>query len=147
MNKVIIIGRLTRDCEVRVNNDKSVARFSVAVDRKFKNNEGKYDADFINCVAFGKVADFISNYFSKGMKIGITGHIQTGSFTNNAGQKVYTTDVIVDEAEFVESKNSTGNTAPAQEKPQESSQTTPSTSADGFVNDFVDCPDDELPFL
>ena len=145
MNKAIIIGRLTRDCEVRVNNDKTVARFSVAVDRKFKNNEGKYDADFINCVAFGKVADFISNYFSKGMKIGITGHIQTGSFTNNAGQKVYTTDVIVDEAEFVESKNNNaGNTT--QETPKETAQTPPSTSADGFVDGFVDCPDDELPF-
>jgi single-strand DNA-binding protein len=145
MNKAILIGRLTRDCEVRVNNDKTVARFSLAVDRRFKNNEGKTEADFINCVAFGKVAEFISNYFFKGMKIGVVGHIQTGSFTNNAGQKVYTTDVVVDEAEFVESKNNNaGNTT--QETPKETTQTPPSTSADGFVDGFVDCPDDELPF-
>ena len=96
MNKVILIGRLTKDPEIRYTNDSAFARFSVAVDRKFKNSEVKYDADFINCVAFSKQAEFIEKYFHKGMKIGLEGHIQTGSFTNRDGQKVYTTDVIVE---------------------------------------------------
>lgn len=106
MNCVNLVGRLTKDVDLRQNGDSSVARFTIAVDRKFKNAEGHYDADFIPCVSFGKNADFIAKYFSKGMKIGITGHIQTGSYTNKDGQKVYTTDVIVDSSEFIESKGS-----------------------------------------
>ena len=108
MNKVIIIGRFTRDPEIKYTtgeNATATARFSLAVNRRFKNKEGNYDADFINCVAFGKTAEFIEKYFSKGMAIGITGRIQTGSYTNKEGQKVYTTDVVVEETEFVESKN------------------------------------------
>lgn len=108
MNKVIIIGRFTRDPEVKYStgeNATATARFSLAVNRRFKNKEGNYDADFINCVAFGKTAEFIEKYFTKGMAIGITGRIQTGSYTNKEGQKVYTTDVVVEETEFVESKN------------------------------------------
>ena len=108
MNKVIIIGRLTRDPEIKYTtgeNATATARFSLAVNRRFKNKEGNYDADFINCVAFGKTAEFIEKYFTKGMAIGITGRIQTGSYTNKEGQKVYTTDVVVEETEFVESKN------------------------------------------
>ena len=108
MNKVIIIGRFTRDPEIRYTtgeNATATARFSLAVNRRFKNKEGNYDADFINCVAFGKTAEFIEKYFTKGMAIGITGRIQTGSYTNKEGQKVYTTDVVVEETEFVESKN------------------------------------------
>ena len=108
MNKVIIIGRFTRDPEIKYStgeNATATARFSLAVNRRFKNKEGNYDADFINCVAFGKTAEFIEKYFTKGMAIGITGHIQTGSYTNKEGQKVYTTDVVVEETEFVESKN------------------------------------------
>lgn len=108
MNKVIIIGRFTRDPEIKYTtgeNATATARFSLAVNRRFKNKEGNYDADFINCVAFGKTAEFIEKYFTKGMAIGITGRIQTGSYTNKEGQKVYTTDVIVEETEFVESKN------------------------------------------
>ena len=108
MNKVIIIGRFTRDPEVKYTtgeNATATARFSLAVNRRFKNKEGNYDADFINCVAFGKTAEFIEKYFTKGMAIGITGRIQTGSYTNKEGQKVYTTDVVVEETEFVESKN------------------------------------------
>ena len=108
MNKVIIIGRFTRDPEIKYStgeNATATARFSLAVNRRFKNKEGNYDADFINCVAFGKTAEFIEKYFSKGMAIGITGRIQTGSYTNKEGQKVYTTDVVVEETEFVESKN------------------------------------------
>lgn len=105
MNSVCLCGRMTKDPDYRQNGESSVVRFSVAVDRKFKNAEGKYEADFINCVAFSKTADFISKYFSKGMRIGVTGRIQTGSYTNRDGQKVYTTDVVVDTAEFIESKN------------------------------------------
>lgn len=108
MNKVIIIGRFTRDPEIKYTtgeNATATARFSLAVNRRFKNKEGNYDADFINCVAFGKTAEFIEKYFTKGMTIGITGRIQTGSYTNKEGQKVYTTDVVVEETEFVESKN------------------------------------------
>ena len=108
MNKVIIIGRFTRDPEIKYStgeNATATARFSLAVNRRFKNKEGNYDADFINCVAFGKTAEFIEKHFTKGMAIGITGRIQTGSYTNKEGQKVYTTDVVVEETEFVESKN------------------------------------------
>ena len=108
MNKVIIIGRFTRDPEIKYTtgeNATATARFSLAVNRRFKNKEGNYDADFINCVAFGKTAEFIEKYFIKGMAIGITGRIQTGNYINKEGQKVYTTDVVVEETEFVESKN------------------------------------------
>ena len=108
MNKVIIIGRFTRDPEIKYTtgeNATATARFSLAVNRRFKNKEGNYDADFINCVAFGKTAEFIEKYFTKGMAIGITGRIQTVSYTNKEGKKVYTTDVVVEETEFVESKN------------------------------------------
>ena len=108
MNKVVIIGRFTRDPEIKYTtgeNATATARFSLAANRRFKNKEGNYDADFINCVAFGKTAEFIEKYFTKGMAIGITGRIQTGSYTNKEGQKVYTTDVVVEETEFVESKN------------------------------------------
>lgn len=113
MNKCTLVGRLTKDPEIRYSqgeNATATARFSVAVSRRFKNAEGNYDADFINCVAFGKTAEFLEKYFKKGMAIGLTGHIQTGSYTNKDGQKVYTTDVIVEETEFVESKNASGNT-------------------------------------
>lgn len=113
MNKCTLVGRLTKDPEIRYSqgeNTTATARFSVAVNRRFKNAEGNYDADFINCVAFGKTAEFLEKYFKKGMAIGLTGHIQTGSYTNKDGQKVYTTDVIVEETEFVESKNASNNT-------------------------------------
>ena len=102
MNKFLCIGRLTRDPEVRMG-ESTVARFSIAVDRKFKR-DGEPTADFINCVAFGKTAEFIEKYFRKGMKMALVGRLQTGSYTNKDGQKVYTTDVVVEECEFAESK-------------------------------------------
>lgn len=141
MNKVELVGRLTRDPEIRYTqgeNASAIARFSVAVNRRFKNAEGNYEADFINCIAFGKNAEFIEKYFTKGMAIGLSGRIQTGSYTNKDGQKVYTTDVVVEETEFVESKSSnttTNNASP-----------TPETLA---KDDFMNIPDDvdgELPF-
>jgi len=109
MNKALLVGRLTKDPEVRYSNDMSIARFTVAVDRKTKDK----GTDFISCVAFGKSAEFIEKYFGKGKKIGIEGHIQTGSYENKDGQKVFTTDVIVDSCEFVEGKAS-GQEAPAE---------------------------------
>ena len=112
MNKVEVVGRLTRDPEVRYStgeNATCIARFSVAVNRRFKNSDGNYDADFINCIAFGKSGEFIEKYFKKGMAIGISGRIQTGSYTNKDGIKIYTTDVVVEESEFVESKSASGS--------------------------------------
>ena len=143
MNKVQLVGRLTRDPEIRYSqgeNATATARFSVAVNRRFKNSEGNYDADFINFVAFGKSAEFVEKYFKKGMAIGLTGRIQTGSYTNKDGQKVYTTDVVVEETEFVESKgaSNTGN----------SNVSRPAPSATNN-NDFMSIPDgvdEELPF-
>lgn len=134
MNSVQLVGRLAKDIDVRANNDSTVAKFSVAVNREFKNSQGGYDADFISCVAFGKTAEFIAKYFSKGMKIGVIGRIQTGSFTNRDGQKVYTTDVVAEKAEFVESKNAVNNDS----KPK-------SNADNGFKNIPPDV-DEELPF-
>lgn len=143
MNKVQLVGRLTRDPEIRYSqgeNATATARFSVAVNRRFKNSEGNYDADFINCVAFGKSAEFVEKYFKKGMAIGLTGRIQTGSYTNKDGQKVYTTDVVVEETEFVESKgaSSTDNS--------NASRPTPSVSNNSDFMNIPDGIDEELPF-
>ncbi len=143
MNKVILIGRLTRDPEVRYSqgdNAMAIARYSLAVDRRFKRDGDEQTADFINCVAFGKSGEFAEKYLHKGMKIAVVGRIQTGSFTNKDGQKVYTTDVVVEEQEFAESKNSGNGTG---------SSNTPSnnnvSSSDGFMN-IPDGIDEELPF-
>lgn len=139
MNKVILMGRLTRDPEVRYsqgNTPTAIARYALAVDRKFKK-DGEPTADFINCVAFGKSGEFAEKYLHQGMKIAVTGRIQTGNYTNKDGQKVYTTDVIVEEHEFCESKNgsSSGNTSGKN-----------TTSSDkGFMN-IPDGIDAELPF-
>ena len=143
MNKVQLVGRLTRDPEIRYSqgeNATATARFSVAVNRRFKNAEGNYDADFINCVAFGKSAEFVEKYFKKGMAIGLTGRIQTGSYTNKDGQKVYTTDVVVEETEFVESKGASSADNPNTSRPA------PNVANN---NDFMSIPDgvdEELPF-
>ena len=138
MNKTILIGRSTKDADVRYSQgDKpmAIARISLAVDRKFKQ-DGQPTADFINCIAFGKTAEVIEKYVTKGTKIAVVGHIQTGSYTNKDGQKVYTTDVVIDELEFCESKSSQ----------QSNSQPAPAPSGDiGFVN-IPDGLDTELPF-
>lgn len=109
MNRVILVGRFTKDAEVRQASSTMIARFTLAVDRKYRKDE-EASADFINCVAFGKTAEFIERYFRKGMKAGVEGRIQTGSYTNKDGQRVYTTDVVIDGIEFVESKK---DSAPA----------------------------------
>ena len=104
MNKVILIGRLTKDPEVRnTSSQATVCRFTLAVDRKFKDQNGQRQADFISCVAWRQTANFISTYFHKGSKIAIVGNIQTRSYDDQNGQKRYVTDVVVDEAEFVDS--------------------------------------------
>lgn len=110
MNKVILMGRLVRDPEIRRStgaNASVYGNYTLAVDRRFKR-EGEPTADFIRCVVFNKAAEFAEKYLRKGIKIAITGHIQTGSYTNKDGQKVYTTDVMVEEQEFAESKNASG---------------------------------------
>ena len=137
MNKVIEIGRLTKDPEIRYSqgaNTTCIARYTLAVDRKFKQ-EGQPTADFINCIAFGKLGEFAEKYLHKGVKIAVTGRIQTGSYTNKDGQKVYTTDVVVEEQEFAESKSQQSNSQP---------QPTPSNN-DGFMS-IPDGIDDGLPF-
>lgn len=106
MNKVILMGRLTRDVEIK-DGDTKVGRYSLAVDRRFTKEK---ETDFINCVCFGKAAEFAEKYLKKGTKVVVTGRIQTGSYTNKDGQKIYTTDVIVEDQEFAESKNNSEQT-------------------------------------
>ena len=147
MNKVILMGRLTRDPEVRYSqgeNAMAVARYTLAVDRRqSRNNQnGEATADFIQCVAFGRSGEFAERYFRKGMKVLVTGRIQTGSYTNKDGQRVYTTDVVVEDQEFAESKaasqNNGGGFVPA-DRPS------PSDAGDGFMN-IPEGIDEELPF-
>jgi len=106
MNKVILMGRLTKDPDMRGEGTNLVARYSLAVDRRFKDNDGNYQTDFINIIVFGKGAEFAEKYLKKGTKVVVTGRIQTGSYTNKEGAKIYTTDVIVEDQEFAESKSS-----------------------------------------
>lgn len=137
MNNVSLVGRLTRDPEVRyTDGGSSVAKFSLAVDRRFKQ-EGGQSTDFPNCVAFGKTAEFIEKYFRQGQRMGATGRIQTGSYTNKDGVKVYTTDVIVENVEFVESKGFGGG--------QEFNPEPSSAISDGFMN-IPDGIGEDLPF-
>lgn len=139
MNNVQLVGRLTRDPDVRyTNGGSSVARLTVAVDRRFRSDGGP-TADFPNVIAFGKTAEFIEKYFRQGQRIGITGRIQTGSYTKEDGTKVYTTDVVAENVEFVESKGSQGDQAGAAPEPK------PSAVGDGFV-DVPAGVDEELPF-
>ncbi len=145
MNKVILMGRLTRDPEVRYSqgeNNLAIARYTLAVDRRFQRNSDQ-TADFISCVAFGKAAEFAEKWFKQGIKVAVTGRIQTGSYTNKDGAKVYTTEVVIEEQEFAESKNATspnGGGAPNAPHP------TPSAaSGDGFMS-IPEGVEDQLPF-
>lgn len=142
MNKVILIGRLTRDPEVRYSQGEqpaAIARYTMAVDRRFKRESDEQTADFISCVAFGRAGEFAEKYFHKGIKIAVTGRIQTGSYTNKDGQKVYTTDVVVEEQEFAESRNASdgGNNSGGGYQS--------GSTGDGFMN-IPDGIDEELPF-
>lgn len=142
MNKVILMGRLTRDPESRYTQQNSsqesmcITRYTLAVDRKGSRSEGQQSADFISCVAFGRAGEFAEKYFRKGTKITISGRIQTGSYTNKDGQRVYTTDVIVEEQEFAESKRAEGQQGEYSSNPD---------NGDGFMN-ISDGIDEELPF-
>ena len=138
MNKVVLVGRLTRDPEVRYSQGDSataVARYTLAVDRRFRR-DGEPTADFIPCVIFGRSAEFAEKYFHQGMRVSISGHIQTGSYTNKDGVKVYTTVVIVEEQEFAENKSESKNISNSVEEP---------SADDGFMN-LTDEYDEELPF-
>lgn len=139
MNKVILCGRLTRNPEVRYktngNESMAIARFTLAVDRRGRKTNGSSEADFINCVSFGSSAEFVEKHLRKAVKVLVSGRIQTGSYTNKDGQKVYTTDVITEDIEFAESKSvSDAGAAPG----------TPVTDAEGFMS--IPEGDDELPF-
>lgn len=141
MNSVQLVGRLTRDPEVRyLDNGSTVAKFSLAVDRRIKKESGD-NADFINCVAFGKTAEFLEKWFRKGQRLGLTGRIQTGSYVNQEGTKVYTTEVVVENVEFVESKVVSAVDGGTQQCPAPSS-----AIGDGFMNIPDGVEDDGLPF-
>ena len=144
MNVVVLMGRLTRDPEVRYTqgeNPRCVARYTLAVNRRFKR-DGEPEADFINCVAFGKTAEFLERFGRKGTKFVLEGRIQTGSYTNKDGQRVYTTDVVAENVEFAESKNASGggdfNSTPSAPSPS-------GAAGDGFMN-IPEGIDEELPF-
>ena len=145
MNKVILMGRLTRDPEVRYGtgeNTTAVARYTLAVDRRFKR-DGEVSTDFIGCVAFGRDAEFAEKYLHQGTKIALIGRIQTGSYTNREGQKIYTTDIVVEEQEFAERKAvAAGNGSQNNYRRPASA----STDANGFMN-IPDGIDGELPFV
>ena len=147
MNKVILMGRLTRDPEVRYSqgeNALAIARYTLAVDRRAARREGEATADFINCVAFGRSAEFAERYLRQGTKIVVSGRIQTGSYTNRDGQKVYTTEVVVEESEFAESK--ANSNASSNSSYQASPVPSPRADiGDGFMN-IPDGIDEELPF-
>ena len=161
MNKVELIGRLTRDPEVRysqASEPMAIARYTLAVDRRFKK-DGEATADFINCVAFGKNGEFAEKYLHKGVKIAVSGRIQTGSYTRQDGTKAYTTDVVIEEQEFAESKADSGRAAMddqmaamyAGQRSQEGQQDRPGqqgsieNAMEGFMN-IPDGIDEELPF-
>ena len=154
MNKVILVGRLTRDPEIRYTsgqNQTAVGRYTLAVDRRYKKDGDEQTADFINCVTFGKGAEFAEKYFRQGMRVLVSGRIQTGSYVNKDGQKVYTTEVILDDQEFADSKGAAsdmggygqsgyGQSAPSQ-RPAPAS-----AIGDGFMNIPDGVEDEGLPF-
>ena len=137
MNKIILIGRLTRDPEIRYStndNNTAIARYTLAVNRPFRKN-GEQQADFLPCIAFGKTAEFAEKSLAKGMRVAVEGRIQTGSYTNQEGQKIYTTDVVVERQEFLEKRADNGQQSP--------------DNANNYDDRFMDIPDgidEELPF-
>jgi len=143
LNKWIGMGRLTKDPEARYSqgdNPLAIARYTLAVDRRIKK-ENEQNADFISCIAFGKAGEFAEKYFKKGTKIAVEGRIQTGSYTNKEGNKVYTTDVVVENQEFAESKGSSGD----RDARDQAAMQGYTDAGDGFMN-IPDGIDEELPF-
>ena len=159
MNSVVLMGRLTRDPEVRYSQGEqpmAIARYTLAVDRRrSRNNNDENSADFISCVAFGRAGEFAEKYFHKGIKICVSGRIQTGSYTNKDGQKVYTTEVVVENQEFAESRNADssasysggfgGGFGQGAEAPAARPEERPAAAMDGFMN-IPEGIDEELPF-
>ncbi len=140
MNKVILMGRLTRDPETRYpnsDNPMAISRYTLAVDRRYNRNNDEHSADFIGCVAFGKAGEFAEKYFRKGTKVAVTGHIQTGSYTNKDGVKIYTTDIVIEDQEFAESKSSGSSPDSVPDSYKD--------NGDGFMN-IPEGIDEELPF-
>lgn len=150
MNKVILCGRLTRDPEVKYSQNSqqamAVARFTLAVDRKFKRDGDQQTADFISCIAFGKTAEFAEKYCHQGTKLIVEGRWQTGNYTNKDGNKVYTNDCLVESMEFAESKNSAQNNNSGNSRPQPPQAVTPNMGNDGFMNIPDNVDDAGLPF-
>lgn len=151
MNKVILMGRLTRDPEVRYTQGErsmAVARYTLAVDRRRRTgNADNQTADFIQCVAFDRAGEFAEKYFHQGIKVLVTGRIQTGSYTNRDGQKVYTTDVIVEDQEFAESKNASAPSMSGGPAPAPAERPAPAAAiGDGFMNIPDGVEDEGLPF-
>lgn len=150
MNKVILMGRLTRDPEVRYSQaaePMAIARYTLAVDRRFSRRDSQNNeqtADFIPCVAFGKSGEFAEKYFKQGTKVVVTGRIQTGSYTNKEGNRVYTTEVIVEDQEFAESKNASGGNGGGYQR--EDRPAPADASADGFMDIPTGLEGDDLPF-
>ena len=148
MNKVILMGRLTRDPEVRYSageNSTAVARYTLAVDRRFRRQGEEQNADFIGCVAFGRSAEFAEKYLHQGTKIVVRGRIQTGSYTNKDGQRVYTTDVVVEDQEFAESKAAAANNGGGYQQAAGGRPEPAQAAGDGFMN-IPQAIDEELPF-
>ena len=148
MNKVILMGHLTRDPEIRYANNENntcIANYTLAVDRRFKRQGDEQTADFINCVVFGRGAEFAENYLHQGTKIIAEGRIQTGSYTNKDGQRVYTTDVVVENQEFAESKAASANNAGGYQQAAPSRPEPTQAAGDGFMN-IPDAIEEELPF-
>lgn len=147
MNKVIMMGRLTRDPEVRYGgaNNNAVARYSLAVDRRFKR-DGEPDADFFNCVAFGKTAEFVEKYLHKGTKVVVEGEVRNNNYTNKDGQKVYGTDILTNQIEFAESKATASATSNGEQTATSATPTAPTGTDDGGFMNIPDGIEDELPF-
>ena len=152
MNKVILMGRLTRDPEVRYTNQgtrqMAVARYTLAVDRRASSQtkQGDQTADFLNCVAFDKSAEFCEKYMYQGMKMLVTGHLQTGSYTNRDGQKVYTTDVVIESQEFCEKRSEGKSYVPHPAMAEAQKNTPPSQHKGGWMNVPDGVEDEGLPF-
>lgn len=152
MNNVVLMGRLTRDPDVRYStqgdSQMAIARFTLAVDRRFKRNGDDQNADFISCVAFGKTAEFVEKYVNKGTKLTLSGRIQTGSYTNKDGQKVYTTDVVAENVEFAESKAASENNgfSDYSSAPAAVAEGGSQGANDGFLDIPDSVEDDGLPF-
>lgn len=148
MNKVILMGRLTRDPEIRYANNENntcIANYTLAVDRRFKRQGDEQTADFIRCVAMGRGGEFAEKYLHQGTKIVVEGRIQTGSYTNKDGQKIFTTDVLVESQEFAESKAATQNGSDGQSAPPAQSGAADNSNDDGFMN-IPNGIEEELPF-